>query len=1168
MTELSIRLLGPLEVTQNGEPLTGFESDKVRALLTYLVVETELTHRREKLVGLFWPDWSERAARANLRRALTNLRIVIGDHEETPPFLNISRQTIQFNTASDAWIDVTEFTKLLEFKDTQQQNISQLEEAVDLYRGSFLEGFSIADSTAFEEWALLNRERIRRQLIEALQRLTDYYEQRGEFENSLHYAWQQVEFDPWREKTHRQLMRLLYFSGQRGAALTQYEVCRRALVDELGVEPAPETIRLYEQIRDGGLTVPPEPPAFLVHEREEDAETPAFVARKRELERLDTFLSQAFGGSGQVVFVTGSAGQGKTALVEEFGWRAQARYKDLIVVQGNAQAYAGIGDPYQPFRKALAMLTGDVEDRWLAGSITSDHARRLWHTLPQASKALVNYGPSLIDAFVAGSELASRAQLTTPEGAPWLEQLKEIVERSQAGAAGPPVQQTDLFDQYTSVLREVARRAPVLLFLDDLQWADSGSMSLLFQLSRSVSDARILLVGAYRPGELALGRDGERHPLEQVVNETKRLFGDTIIGLDVAEGREFVEAYLDSQPNRLGTSFRETLYRQARGHPLFTVELLRDLQESGRLVRDKTGFWIEGPNLNWETLPPRVEGVIAERIQRLPQPMQDWLRVASVEGEQFTAEVLARLQEIEVREVTAQLSGELGKKYRLVAAQGIQRLDDQHLARYRFRHVLFQNYMYQTLDVVERVNLHEAVGTALEELAGSQTVEVAVHLARHFEEAGITDKAIHYLLEAGNRAMRLSANEEAIAHFTRGLKLLETLPDGPQRDKQELTLQINLTAPLMASSGYGAPELGRVCARARDLSIQVEQSPQLFPVLWHLGSFYTMQAENRTALALDDQLMNLAKRAGDPVLIALAHWGMGANLLRTGNLQQSQEHLDHMIDFYDPQKHHTLAYTYGTDPGVVCLSWVSWVLWLMGCPDQAMQRSFEVLALTKQLDHPISMALAQSVAALLHQLLRDTQTTVELMEAGMQTATEHKLPFFLSLFTFIRGWALVQEGQTEDGLTHMRKGLTTFQTIGSEDLRSMMLSQLSEALGLAGQAKKGQEVLTEALAFVERTGECFYEAEIYRIRGELCLEEDNEVEAATNFRKSIQVAHHQGAKSWELRATLSMSRLLMKQGLLDEGHEILSLIYDWFTEGFDTPDLKDAKVLLEELSSS
>jgi len=186
----------------------------------------------------------------------------------------------------------------------------------------------------------------------------------------------------------------------------------------------------------------------------------------------------------------------------------------------------------------------------------------------------------------------------------------------------------------------------------------------------------------------------------------------------------------------------------------------------------------------------------------------------------------------------------------------------------------------------------------------------------------------------------------------------------------------------------------------------------------------------------------------------------------------------------------------------------------------------------------------------------------------MQTATEHKLPFFLSLFTFIRGWALVQEGQTEDGLTHMRKGLTTFQTIGSEDLRSMMLSQLSEALGLAGQAKKGQEVLTEALAFVERTGECFYEAEIYRIRGELCLEEDNEVEAATNFRKSIQVAHHQGAKSWELRATLSMSRLLMKQGLLDEGHEILSLIYDWFTEGFDTPDLKDAKVLLEELSSS
>ena len=191
MTGLSIRLLGPLEATQNGEPLTGFESDKVRALLTYLVIETELPHRREKLVGLFWPDWSERAARANLRRALANLRIVIGDHEETPPFLNISRQTIQFNTTSDAWIDVTEFTKLLESKDTQQQNISQLEEAVGLYRGIFLEGFSIADSTAFDEWALLNRERIRRQLIEALQRLTGYdlyakYQYTRSFLSELH----------------------------------------------------------------------------------------------------------------------------------------------------------------------------------------------------------------------------------------------------------------------------------------------------------------------------------------------------------------------------------------------------------------------------------------------------------------------------------------------------------------------------------------------------------------------------------------------------------------------------------------------------------------------------------------------------------------------------------------------------------------------------------------------------------------------------------------------------------------------------------------------------------------------------------------------------------------------------------------------------------------------
>ncbi|NIO70637.1 MAG: transcriptional regulator, partial [Anaerolineae bacterium] len=256
MTRLSVRLLGPLQVTLDGEPVTGLRSDKVRALLAYLAVETEQPHRREKLAGLLWPDWPERSARANLRQALANLRQVIGDHQATPPFLHISRQTVQFNSASDAWIDVAAFTDLLQAKGLSQQTIRQLEQAVELYRGDFLEGFSIGDSPAFEEWVLLNRERLHRLVMEALHRLAECHEQYGEYERGLQHAWRQVELDPWREKAHRQLMRLLALSGQRGAALAQYETCRRLLAEELGVEPAEETTRLYEQIRDGKLKAP------------------------------------------------------------------------------------------------------------------------------------------------------------------------------------------------------------------------------------------------------------------------------------------------------------------------------------------------------------------------------------------------------------------------------------------------------------------------------------------------------------------------------------------------------------------------------------------------------------------------------------------------------------------------------------------------------------------------------------------------------------------------------------------------------------------------------------------------------------------------------------------------------------------------------------------------
>jgi DNA-binding SARP family transcriptional activator len=1196
VTRLSIRLFGPLQVTLDGET-AGFESDKVRALLAYLAVESESPHRREKLAGLLWPDWPEGSARNNLRHTLAVLRKTIGDREASPPFLHVTRQTVQFNVASDAWVDVAAFGTLLQSSEPSgQPSLERWEEAARLYQGDFLEGFSLADSAAFEEWVLQTREQYRRQAMETLQRVAEGYGERGEQERALEYAWRQTELDPWREEAHRQVMRLLAQSGRRSEALAQYRTCCRLLAEELGVEPSRETTRLYEQIRDGALAASAplaraphlvaEPPPFLEGEEPVEVERPVFVARERELAQLQEHLDLTLADRGRVVFVTGEVGSGKTALVEEFSRRAQEACADLIVASGSCNAYTGIGDPYLPFREILALLTGDVEARWAAGAMTREHARRLWDTLPLTVQALVEAGPDLIDTFVPRVALLEHA-LTGESGmANWLTRLNELVERKPTSPGMPSPQQSDLFEQYTRVLQALAQQGALLLVLDDLQWADLGSISLLFHLGRHLAGSRILVVGTYRPEQVAIGRDGERHPLESVVNEFQRDFGEMTVKLGRAESRAFVEALLDSEPNRLGGAFGEMLYRQTHGHPLFTIELLRGMQERGDLVQDPYGRWIEGPALDWETLPARVEAVIAERIGRLAQPLRAALRVASVEGEVFTAEVVARVQGADEREVVRRLSGDLDRRHRLVGAQAIERLGSRRLSRYRFRHSLFQRYLYDSLDRVERAYLHEDVGTVLEGLYGDQvsgigpraaTGELAVQLARHFEEAGITDKAIHYLHQAGERAVQLSAYQEAIAHLTRGLALLMTLPDSGdaahrlERDEQELDLQLTLGMAWVGGKGYG-PEVERIYSRARELCQQMGKTSGLCRAVGELSIVHYVEAEYQTARELAEEALSLAQQVEDPLLVVLGTWHLGFMLFALGEYATALAHLEQVIAFYDPQKHHrSLVALRGSDPGPSAMAYAACCLWCLGYPDQAARRSQEALALARELDHPFSLIDALSFGGcLFNTMRRDVQALNDCARETKRWASE-KVPGWLGQSTRSQGEALAMMGDLEEGIAQMQAGLTFRQS--EECYRSGCFCSLAEAQARAGRPEEGLATLAEALALVEEIDERYYEAELYRMKGELLLLQGEEAEAEaslqhaeSSFQHAIKVARHQQARSWELRATTSLCRLWHRQGRVSEARRMLSEVYDWFTEGFDTPDLLEARALLEELS--
>ncbi|MCI0579062.1 MAG: ABC transporter substrate-binding protein [Chloroflexi bacterium] len=547
-----------------------------------------------------------------------------------------------------------------------------------------------------------------------------------------------------------------------------------------------------------------------------------FVGRERELERLAEYLAAALAGNGQVVFVTGEAGHGKTALLAEFARRAHVAQPELIVACGYCNAYAGPGDPYLPFRDVMEMLTGDVEIRWAGGIITREQARRLWTSAPSTVKILREIGPDLLDLLVSANTLRQQAR------------LQPLVTASERPTGH--LEQHQVFEQVTRVLQLLAHQRPLLLLLDDLQWADATSISLLFHLGRRLRGSRILIVGAYRPSEVALGRPAaepehrQQHALEPIINEFRRHFGDIQIDLarfEPAKGRELVDALLDREPNHLSETFRTALFWQTKGHPLFTIELIREMQARGDLIQDETGHWvIREETLNWATLPARVEAVIEQRLGRLDETLCDLLAAASVEGESFTVEVVARVQQMSQRQALRCLSQELEKRHRLVRERAAIEVDRRRLCRYQFAHVLFQHYLYRRLSQGERILLHAEVAQALEELYEGQTGLIAVQLAHHYVEAGHQEKAIHYLLQAGDKARTLYAHQEAISHYQQALVFLRETGQYEQATRTLMKLGLTYHLNFDFERSHQAYEEGFLLwRRARDIQPEPTRRP-------------------------------------------------------------------------------------------------------------------------------------------------------------------------------------------------------------------------------------------------------------------------------------------------------------------------------------------------------
>ncbi len=440
-------------------------------------------------------------------------------------------------------------------------------------------------------------------------------------------------------------------------------------------------------------------------------------------------------------------------------------------------------------------------------------------------------------------------------------------------------------------------------------------------------------------------------------------------------------------------------------------------------------------------------------------------------------------------------------------------------------------------------------------------------LAHHYTEATCPEQAIVYWQRAGQQAARQSANVEAISHLTAGLELLTTLPHTPERTRQELDMQTTLGPALMVTKGFGHPEVEQAYAQARALCQQVGETPELFPVLYGLWRFYRTRGELQTARELGDQLLTLAQHQDDPTLLLAAHAALGSTLYFLGAFAPALMHLEQGIAHHTLQPHRSSDSRYGQDPGVQCYHFLTWTLWYLGYPDQALQRSHEAHTLAQELAHPATQATALYGAARLRQLRRDACEAHELAEGTITLSTEQGNTLYLAYGTFLSGWALFQQGQREDGIEQMHQGLAATRAAGGEVARPSYLALLAEAYGTVAQAEKGLPLLAEARAMTDKNGQRFCDADFHRLEGELLLQQTvpDEPQAESCFHKALDVARHQQAKSLELRAATSLARLWQSQDKRQEAYDLLAPVYEWFTEGFDTADLKDAKALLDEL---
>lgn len=841
----------------------------------------------------------------------------------------------------------------------------------------------------------------------------------------------------------------------------------------------------------------------------------ALVGREEEVELLFRRWAKAKAGEGRVVLLSGEAGIGKSrlcaALMEEIAAEPHTRLRYFCSPQHTDSAlYSIIGQ----FERAAVLVHSDTPQA----------------KLDKLDALLAQTSTSRQDAAL----LAEMLSLPNDGRYPALEPIPEQRRQKMLAALGLQ-------------LEALARSSPVLMIVEDAHWADPTSLEVFGRAMDRIASLRVLLIVTFRP-EFDAPWVGQSHVTMLTINRLAERDVGTMI--DRMVGNRLLPA-----------AIRREIVERTDGVPLFAEEMTKAVLEAGSETEAmQAAAAIPSPAL---AVPASLHASLMARLDRLG-PAKELAQIGAAIGREFSQVLLAAV----LRKSEPELASGLD---RLMQAGLLFRNGIPPHATYLFKHALVQDTAYGTLLRDRRHALHARIARALEEtFPGVAAVQPEV-LAHHFTEAELAEKAVAYWLAAGQRAAERSAHAESVAHLYKGLALVKRVADPVERARRELALQLVLAPVLFATKSYSAPEVEQAYLRARDLCQQAGDGAQLFAVNWGLWLIYQQRCEFKRARGLLDGLFEVARQSGDRALLLQAHHAAWTTLVHLPELTACRTHLEAGLALYRPDAHRAHMFLYGGHDAAVCNRYTSAAtLWPLGFPEQARATAHEAVSMARELSHPFSLVLALVWAAMTNQHLGEVEPAQEQAEAAVAVCAEHGIaPHLAAAGSILRGWAVAARGQTREGIAEIHRGLAAIEPTGVRIRRPYHLALLAEASAWAGEIEHGLTALVEAARIVEETGERRWEAEIYRLTGELTLAgpSGGRTEAELWFQRALDVAGCQNAKCLELRAAISLARLWRDSGKHREARELLTPAYLWFTEGFDTLDLKKGKALLEEVAA-